>query len=89
MDKEKLNQPYKVSGEQRTVPGGNVSGGRNLYSTGSLFPTTCTQVPWRESRIFDRDAFPTNYCRTGLLSRSFSDQALNAWIASRAESSSV
>src|SRR5207253_8605181 len=35
----------RPAGKQRTVPGGNVSGGRNLYSTGSLFPTTCTEVP--------------------------------------------
>src|SRR5437879_13200845 len=34
--------------EQRTVPSGNVSGGRNLYSTGALFPRTCTEVPGEE-----------------------------------------
>jgi len=37
--------------EQRTVPSGNVSGGRNLYSTGSLFPRTCTEVPGELGRL--------------------------------------
>ena len=42
----------RLSGKQRTVPGGNVSGGTNLYSTGSLFPTTCTQVPGESASGF-------------------------------------
>src|SRR5437870_3195303 len=36
--------------EHPTIPGGNVSGGRNLCSTGSLFPTTCTEVSGELSR---------------------------------------
>ncbi|PYT29625.1 MAG: hypothetical protein DMG57_11065 [Acidobacteria bacterium] len=41
--------------EQRTVPSGNVSGGRNLYSTGSLFPRTCTEVPGEIGEITGAD----------------------------------
>ena len=45
------SERYKgVSGEQRTVPGGNVSSGRNLGQAVSLDSTACAEVPGESRR---------------------------------------
>ena len=37
--------------ERGTIPGGSVSGGRNLGATDSLFPMVCAEVPGERGTI--------------------------------------